>query len=192
MDGAECIARIRANENGSGTHIPIIALTSQATKADFERLLGFKVDGYVTEPFGAQELLETIEKVLPARAASIPPPGNEREDFLDRHRLLECFDGDETSLAGHIVSFPDDCPKLLAAARDAVLRKDDKEFQRIIQELRNSLALFTPPAAREAVDLKEMAGLAPSPEQAEVLVRLEVGLERLQPAVANFGKEVAL
>ena len=39
---------------------------------------------------------------------------------------------------------------------------------------------------------KEMAGLTPSPEQPEVLVRLEVGLERLRPALANLGKEVAL
>ena len=193
MDGAECVARLRANENGSGAHLPIIALTSKATRADCERLLGFKVDGYVSEPFRAQELLETIERILPAKATSIPLPENERENLLDRHRLLECFHGDKASLVGHINSFLDDCPKLLAAAREAVLRKDDKEFQRITQELRNSLALFSPPAAREAMDLREMAGLAPTPGQAaEVLARLEQELGRLRPAVANFGKEVAL
>jgi CheY-like chemotaxis protein len=192
VDGADCVARIRTRENGSESHIPIIALTSQATKADCGRLLGFKVDGYVTEPFRAQEILETIEKILPARTNSIQPLGNEPENLLDGHRLLERFQGKKTSLVKLIVPFLNDCPKLLAAAREALLRNDGLEFQRVTKELRNRLALFSPQDAREAVGLTGMAGLAPSSEHgAEVLARLEVEIERLRPAVANLGKEVA-
>ena len=95
-------------------------------------------------------------------------------------------------LLGSLISaFFHDGPKLVAAARDAVARKDGVEFQRITRILRNNLALFSAHAACEAVDLAESAGRALNLGQAgEALERLEEELERLRPALANLGKEV--
>ena len=64
MDGEECVARIRAKENGSGSRIPIVALTAHAMKGDRERFLAFGVDGYLPKPIRAQQLFETIEGLL--------------------------------------------------------------------------------------------------------------------------------
>ena len=71
-------------------------------------------------------------------------------------------------------------------------KADMVEFHRVTQVLKENLALFSARAACEAADLAELAGQAPSLEQAnEALARLEEELEHLRPALANLGKEVA-
>jgi PAS domain S-box-containing protein len=193
MDGEECVARIRAKENGSGRRIPIIALTAHAMKGDRERFLALGVDSYLPKPIRAQQLLETIEGLHPVPSGSGPsqPPDNHRENVLDRQQVLARFEGDKKLLGNLISAFFNDCPKLVAAVRDAAVRKDGMEFQRVTQVLKNNLALFSARAACEAADLAELAGHAPSLERAgEALAHLEEELERLRPALANLGKEV--
>ena len=193
MDGEECLARIRAKENGSASRIPIIALTAHAMKGDRERILAMGVDGYLPKPVRAQQLFETMEGLLqiPAGPVASQPPDNHQENVLDRHQVLARFEGDESSLGNLISTFLNDCPKLVAAAQDAAARLDRVELQRAIQVLRNHLAIFSARAACEAADLAELAGRAQSLEHVgEALAHLEEELERLQPALANLGKEV--
>jgi len=193
MSGEDCVARIRAKENGSSSRVPIIAMTTPTMKADGERFGALGVDGYLPKPIRAQQLLDTIERLLhvPSRPAVSLSRDNYGESVLDRHQALARFEGDKLSLGSLISAFFHDGPKLIAAARNAVARNDGMEFQRITQTLRNNLALFSAHAACEAVDLAELAGRAPSLSQAgEALERLEEELERLWPALANLGKEV--
>ncbi len=64
MDGLEATARIRAWEEGLGTHVPIIAMTAHAMKGDRERCLASGMDAYVTKPVKAAQLLETIDATM--------------------------------------------------------------------------------------------------------------------------------
>jgi two-component system, sensor histidine kinase and response regulator len=68
MDGFEATAAIRRNEQGS--HIPIIATTAHAMTGDQERCLAAGMDGYISKPIRASELLDLIakhcEKVAPS------------------------------------------------------------------------------------------------------------------------------
>jgi DNA-binding response OmpR family regulator len=63
MDGWEVYQKMKADE---GTRaIPVIVVTAKAQSID--KVLGLhiaKVDDYITKPFGPQELLESVEKVL--------------------------------------------------------------------------------------------------------------------------------
>jgi signal transduction histidine kinase/CheY-like chemotaxis protein len=61
MDGFEATAAIRVKENGTGRHIPIIAMTAHAMKGDEERCLEAGMDGYVPKPITAAVLLSAIE-----------------------------------------------------------------------------------------------------------------------------------
>jgi two-component system sensor histidine kinase/response regulator len=61
MDGMEATAAIREREKDTGTHVPIIALTAHAMKADQENCLSAGMDGYLTKPITAAELLRAIQ-----------------------------------------------------------------------------------------------------------------------------------
>ena len=64
MDGFETTAAIRAEEEETGTHLPIIAMTAHAMKGDREQCLAAGMDAYVAKPIRAKELLEAIRAVL--------------------------------------------------------------------------------------------------------------------------------
>ncbi|MGQ9626110.1 MAG: response regulator transcription factor [Anaerolineae bacterium] len=63
VDGWEVYRQMKADEELR--NIPVIVVTAKAQSID--KVLGLyiaKVDDYITKPFGPQELLESVEKVL--------------------------------------------------------------------------------------------------------------------------------
>jgi DNA-binding response OmpR family regulator len=63
MDGWEVYQQMKADDDLK--HIPVIIVTAKAQSID--KVLGLhiaKVDDYITKPFGPQELIQSIEKVL--------------------------------------------------------------------------------------------------------------------------------
>jgi signal transduction histidine kinase len=66
MDGLESTAAIRQEEKGRRGHIPIIAMTAHAMKGDRERCLAVGMDEYLSKPIRAQELLDTIDRLVNA------------------------------------------------------------------------------------------------------------------------------
>ncbi|MGH9455415.1 MAG: response regulator, partial [Terriglobia bacterium] len=61
MDGFEATAAIRKLDDLRGTHLPVIAMTAHAMKGDRERCLAAGMDGYITKPVKASELIQVIE-----------------------------------------------------------------------------------------------------------------------------------
>jgi DNA-binding response OmpR family regulator len=69
MDGWEVYQQMKADPELK--NIPVIVVTAKAQSID--KILGLhiaKVDDYVTKPFGPQELLQSVERVLSAKAAA--------------------------------------------------------------------------------------------------------------------------
>ena len=63
MDGWEVYQQMKADQDLKD--IPVIVVTAKAQSID--KILGLhiaKVDDYVTKPFGPQELLQSVERVL--------------------------------------------------------------------------------------------------------------------------------
>ena len=63
MDGWEVYQQMKAD--GDLKDIPVVVVTAKAQSID--KVLGLhiaKVDDYITKPFGPQELLESVEKIL--------------------------------------------------------------------------------------------------------------------------------
>jgi two-component system response regulator VicR len=63
LDGWEVYQQIKADE--ALKDIPVVVVTAKAQSID--KVLGLhiaKVDDYITKPFGPQELLESVDKIL--------------------------------------------------------------------------------------------------------------------------------
>jgi signal transduction histidine kinase/CheY-like chemotaxis protein len=65
IDGLEATAMIRAHEEKTAEHIPIIALTAHAMKGDQERCLAAGMDAYLSKPIHARQLIELVSRFSP-------------------------------------------------------------------------------------------------------------------------------
>jgi CheY-like chemotaxis protein len=74
MDGLETTAAIRAREQDTETHLPIVALTAHVMKGDAERCLAAGMDSYISKPIQTAALFAVIDKVLTASAAAHTGP----------------------------------------------------------------------------------------------------------------------
>ena len=72
MDGLQATRQIRAAKRPRQTHLPIIALTASAMSGDRERCLAAGMDGYISKPINAQDLLTLVETLgTQARSAKL-------------------------------------------------------------------------------------------------------------------------
>ncbi len=72
MDGFEATAALRERERANGAHVPIVALTAHAMRADEERCLRAGMDAYVSKPIHPAMLLETIERLVGRAVEPVP------------------------------------------------------------------------------------------------------------------------
>ncbi len=61
MGGFEATVRIRAKEQNTGVHIPIVAMTAHTMKGDREKCLKAGMDEYVSKPIHVDKLYSVIE-----------------------------------------------------------------------------------------------------------------------------------
>lgn len=79
MDGWEVFQTMKASPDMH--KIPVIVVTAKAQSID--RVLGLhiaRVDDYITKPFGPQDLLDSVERVLERRNQAQAGQGDEQEE----------------------------------------------------------------------------------------------------------------
>ena len=88
IGGLEATRRIRRREEGSDSHIPIVALTAHAFTEDQQRCREAGMDGYVAKPLRRDILVQAMLDVLPGGGVASP---EEPEHDNDRRELLQMF-----------------------------------------------------------------------------------------------------
>ncbi len=66
MDGLTATARIRTREHGTGTHLPIVAVTAHALEEDRQRCFAAGMDAYLPKPIKSSDLFATVLRYAPA------------------------------------------------------------------------------------------------------------------------------
>ena len=187
MDGLEATQIIRAREQGTPVHLPMVAMTAHAMQGDRERCLAAGMDGYVTKPLRPTELFEVIESLtapvpLPLAAPMALPIAPE---VFDRATLWARVDGDADLLCEIVDLFLADCPDRLAELRDALTRQDTSGLARAAHRFKGALGNISANTALTAVrQLETLAHAGDLQGVTTALARLEEELVRLIPLLA--------
>jgi len=94
MGGIEATQKIRREEQKTGRHVPILALTAHAMAGDRARCLAAGMDGYIAKPIRQPVLFAAIADLLPREPATIRKPkpvGRKRPKRSDDTDLIEMF-----------------------------------------------------------------------------------------------------
>ena len=147
MDGYAATAAIREREKTSGAHLPIMAMTAHAMKGDRERCLQAGMDGYISKPFQARDLLEQVEQLaqaptLEAGGQSASSAGNGERSHQAPH---DFFDGDDDLFCEVVDLFLRDYPERLGNLRQAAGKGDAGGLELAAHSLKGTVSFFGAP-----------------------------------------------
>ncbi len=193
MDGFKATAAIRAREQTTGGHVPIVAMTAHALKGDRERCLAAGMDGYVSKPIQAAELRTALDSLVPAPAPAAHNGANGSAapgETFNRTALLDYVGGNEALLRKIVGRFQEQQAGLLAAVRKAIDQHDAAALQFSAHTLKGVVGNFFADTARDAaLRLEEMGrdGNLAGAEEAYGVLEREV--DRLREALAELEQE---
>jgi PAS domain S-box-containing protein len=174
MDGYQATQEIRRRERSTGQHLRIIAVTANAMKDDRDKCIAAGMDDYVSKPIDADQLLERLESVSPARrgagqaAAATAAPATLQAFALDA--ALQRTRGKRTLLRQLVQLLLQDLPDTLAGLESALSTNDARLVERTAHRLRGAaFTVCAEPLAAAAAELELAARNAdPARMQEEV------------------------
>jgi signal transduction histidine kinase/CheY-like chemotaxis protein/HPt (histidine-containing phosphotransfer) domain-containing protein len=177
LDGLEATAALRAQEQTTGTHLPILALTAHAMQSDAERCLAAGMDGYLAKPIKPAALLAALDELL-GDATAPPPPRSVPP--LDLAQALDTVDGEKALLEDMAAVFLTDAPAWLDKLRTAVATGDTSQTGRIAHSLKGAVgALGATTAYALAAELEAMGQAGRLEGTVTVLGRLEDEIQKV-------------
>ncbi|HEY1921834.1 MAG TPA: ATP-binding protein [Tepidisphaeraceae bacterium] len=207
LDGLEATRRIRKYESDSkpGAHIPIIALTANAIKGDRELCLAAGMDGYVTKPIEAAEVINTIQalclKDRPQPAVPSPGPAPS-QDAAAQANPADGLAVDFNALRRRCLGNR----KLAAKALETFAATIGSYVDTLTQNLKNGDAKSAATAAhkikgaagnvsaqqvlRIAAELEELSKKEVLDQTQHVVAELQTEIKRVQQFVATSLKEL--
>ena len=190
MGGFEATAEIRGREAAGMPHTPIIAMTAHAMKGDRERCLQAGMDGYLSKPVHAPDLVEVLihhtghNDPAPAPVTESAPVGG---PIFDREQVLANLGNDEDLLAQLMVMYSEDERRLLADVEAAVAAGDAEALYGRAHALKGAVSNFCASRAQAKAQQLERMGREKNLEQAPVALReLQQELAALREAFGQY------
>lgn len=193
MDGFEATAAIRAREQATGGHLPLVALTAHAMRGDRERCLEAGFDGYVSKPIHFQDLFDTIDELVAApRAGDVSPVMTtprvtETVPAFAEAAALESTGGDPTLLKELISVFLNEAPGWMRDLDTALQRGQAAEVQRLAHTIKGAVDSCGAARAYDAAMLLERMGRDGDLGQAQATyATLDRELGRVRPELVAY------
>ncbi len=190
MDGIKTTLKIRADEQQSGKHIPIIALTAHAMDNDKNACMEAGMDGYITKPIDAKELFKAIEhsKHLEDEMSYSKAVENiEALPVMDKNVALNRLDGNLSILKELAALFIDHVAKDIDAIKSAIGSKDGQKLSYTAHTLKGSASTFEAPRVYQAIQKLEIMGQNDDFSDTDrVFAVLEKELEQLKAALVDL------
>ncbi len=191
MDGLEMSAAIRRQEEQTGHHLPIIAMTAHAMKGDRERCLAAGMDGYVAKPIQDHELWRAIREAAPAASGhGMIAPSAVANAHMDGSMALARLGGNRALLQELAAVFREDCSRLAPELRDAVAQRDSARVKMAAHTLKGMVSFFAAAGATEAAFRLETMGRTGAIEGAdETLNQLLAEIDGMQVVLDTLCNE---
>ncbi len=151
MDGYVASATLRAKN----CHIPIIAMTANASEADDQRCRAAGMDDYLTKPVTRESLLKMLQRWVPAAPMNQGEKINQGEGadaaqsmpVFDREGALARLGGDDVLLDAVLGSFISRLPTAMAQLQQSL---DDGQAEPLSRHLHSMLGASSAVAAVQA------------------------------------------
>lgn len=195
MSGLEATAAIRAQEQTTGGHLPIVALTAHAMKGDRARCLAAGMDGYVSKPIQAAELHQAIAEVYARYAPPAPAPVLpvlpvlvvEPEPPFDPARSLDMVEGDQELLTELIALFLHESPQLVAEIQHSSANGQSGQLMHAAHSLKGMAGNFgAQPVVTLAYELEGLGRTGQIDGAASASATLSAEVNRLNAALQAF------
>jgi two-component system sensor histidine kinase/response regulator len=191
MDGYAATAEIRRREQGTGSHVPIIAMTAHAMCVDRDRCLLAGMDGHLPKPVRPRALRDVLLNLgteEPAAVSRLESETSSQGAWFSAELLLAACGGD-LEIAREIVSMAfATIPDRLARVRAAIEALDGAQVAWEAHDLKSMFLTIGAPSLAD--DCKEMRGLGERGEMSAVKARFQFiddGWDRLSPVLDAFG-----
>jgi len=198
MDGFEATACIRALENKTDRHIPIVAMTARAMKGDRELCLESGMDGYIAKPIRQRELYQTIAAYFPATPApataapAVDAPATEPL-VVDWAAVLRRVEDDREVLRDVINCFLAEVPKLILELDQAARNDDAPVVCRAAHTLKSDLHFFgVEPLAELAKQIEDLGRSAKLQNIATLISDLKSQLKLLTHELEQYRESVGV
>jgi PAS domain S-box-containing protein len=175
LDGFQVVRGIRAREEATGGHLPVIALTARARKEDREQCLAAGMDDFLAKPIQAADLWAAIDRVV-----AVPPPADSQgPGLLDPRVILAACGGDDAILEKIRQAFRARLPDLLKAVQDALRDQDAHRLRESAHKLCGMVSAFSTVAGGAASELEDLADRGQLEEARPLVARLETMTQEL-------------
>jgi len=191
MDGNEATRAIRAREQATGQHTPIIAMSAETAPEDIERSMAAGMDDHLAKPLTLDALAANLRRWLdiPLSIKQIDPDENDEpgaEQAVDPAVIERLRDALGGAIDRAIDPFLEDMPKILEQLDAAVPASDTADIRSGAHQIKGAAGNLGAYGLAQQADLLEQHASG-SPTTASLhLDRLRKEYQRVAAALRTF------
>ena len=189
MSGYEATTAIRREEEGTGRHIPIVAMTADAMTGTRERCLQTGMDDYISKPINQDEFYEVLGQwiILPERgAARTTARARPAADPAFDVEALRVYAADETELRALIDTFVGQSDGIIADLRAHCTDGRSPAWVAAAHKLKGGAATVGAGELRAACEDAQIQEDVPAAQRQAVLRRVEAAYVKTRAAIDRY------